>query len=73
MNVPERLKTVTLGSRIKAARERRKLSVAEVVIKTGIDRATLYALEAGTRPLRLRHLVQLHVGLQTRPGEILSV
>jgi transcriptional regulator with XRE-family HTH domain len=73
MTTPNRLSPSAVGKRIRAARQSRNLSVAQAVELTGIDRSSFYELEAGDRWPRFRHLVLLHKGLRTEPGEIVSL
>lgn len=62
-----------LGSRIREARERRELTLADVEERTGVNRATLSRLENGEHSPRLLTVVRVGFALGLEPADLLNM
>ena len=59
------------GQNLRAARERRKLSVADLAEKLGVSAIAVYKWEAGTNDPRLTRLLDIAAALSTSPAKLL--
>lgn len=60
------------GERLRDTRERRGLSRRELAARSGIPYGTIWRLERGRQPLRLRTLHGLAGALEVEPLELLA-
>lgn len=68
----DREEAVTHGEKVRAAREARGFTLAELAEQTGIDEKTLAELEAGETFLPLGQLIRLSKALSMKMAEVIS-
>jgi len=71
--MPKKRTPTTLGSRIREARQRKKLSVRDVSIAVDVNEMTVYCWERDRKVPSIKTLRRIAAVLGVRPGQLLDV
>ena len=70
--MPKKRTPTTLGSRIREARQRKKLSVRDVSIAVDVNEMTVYCWERDRKVPSIKTLRRIAAVLGVRPGQLLD-